>query len=111
MLQNDVPNIQFRTAGKEFKLIDDQAQQSVFVRFGDSDKWLEDLRRVGPIRQTMRRLQRYTVNLSHKDFLKAKDDGLVEEIWQGFWCWIGRYDARHGVDLFGSGWAPEDLMI
>ena len=110
LLQKDVPNIQFRTAGNEFKLIDDQAQQSVFVNFGDSRKWLDELRRIGPKRQNMRKLQRYSVNLSRRDFEKAKIDGLLEEVWPGLWCWIGRYDHYHGLDLFGSGWAPEDLM-
>ena len=111
LLQKDVPNVQFRTAGNEFKLIDDQAQQPVFVNFGDSGKWLDELRRIGPKRQNMRKLQRYTVNLSRNHFEKAKFDGLVEEVWQGFWCWIGCYDPCHGLDLFGRGWAPEDLMI
>ena len=113
LLQRDAPNlqVQFRTVGNEFKLIDDQAQQPVFVQFGDSGIWLDELRRIGPKRQNMRKLQRYTVNVSRKDFEKAKMDGLVEEIWPGFWCWIGRYDLYHGLDLFGCGWAPEDLMI
>jgi CRISPR-associated endonuclease/helicase Cas3 len=111
MLQKDVPKIQFRTAGNEFKLIDDQAQQPVFVRFKDNDKWLQELRSIGPTRKNMRKLQRYTVNVSKSDFEKAKLDGLAEEIWPGFWLWIGRYDGCHGLDLFGSGWAPEDLMV
>ena len=110
-LQKDVPYVHFRTAGNEFKLIDDQAQQSVFVNFGDSGKWLDELRRIGPKRQNMRKLQRYSVNLSRRDFEKAKMDGLLEEVWPGFWCWIGRYDLNHGLDLFGRGWAPEDLMV
>jgi len=113
LLQRDAPNceVQFRTAGNEFNLIDDQAQQSVFVRFGNSGKWLDDLQLIGPKRQQMRKLQRYTVNLSKRDFDKAKFDGLVEEIWPWFWLWIGRYDYSHGLDLFGAGWAPEDLTV
>jgi hypothetical protein len=59
----------------------------------------------------MRKLQRFTVNLSKRDFEKAKFDGMVEEIWPGFWLWIGRYDHSHGLDLFGAGWAPEDLTV
>ena len=110
LLQKDVPNVQFRTAGNEFKLIDDQAQQAVFVRYDGSDKWLDELRHIGPKRQQMRKLQRYTVNLSKRDFDRAKFDGLVEEAWPGFWLWIGNYERSHGLDLFGAGWAPEDLM-
>jgi CRISPR-associated endonuclease/helicase Cas3 len=110
-LYKDVPNIQFRTSGNEFNLIDDRAHQTVFVRFGDSEKWLDELRRIGPKRQQMRKLQRYTVNLSKRDFDRAKFDGLVEEIWPGYWLWIGKYDHSHGLDLFGAGWAPEDLTV
>jgi CRISPR-associated endonuclease/helicase Cas3 len=110
-LQRDCPHVHFRTVGKKFKLIDDQAQQTVFVRFGGGEKWLNELRRIGPNRQNMRKLQRFTVNLSKRDFDKALMDGLVEEMWPGFWLWIGRYDHRHGLDLFGASWAPEDLMV
>jgi len=110
-LQKDVPYVHFRTAGNDFKLIDDQAQQSVLVNFGDSGKCLEELQRIGPKRQNMRKLQRYSVNLSRRDFEKAKMDGLLEEVWPGLWCWIGRYDHHHGLDLFGSGWVPEDLIV
>ena len=46
-----------------------------------------------------------------RDFEKAKADGLVEEIWTGFYCWIGGYNEIHGLDLYGAGWAPEDLMV
>ena len=111
LLQKDVPNVQFRTAADEFRMIDDAAQQPVLVRFGDGEKWLDELRRIGPKRDNMRRLQRYTVNLSKWAFNKARDDGLVEEVWPGFWCWARRYDPVVGVDVFGGGWAPEDLTV
>ena len=112
MLQRDAPHLEFhfRTAAKNFRLIDD-AQQPVFVRFGRSDQFLDELRRIGPKRRTMRKLQRYTVNISKQNFEKAKIDGLVEPVWPGFWCWVGKYDFCYGLDLFGAGWAPEDLTV
>jgi len=110
-LKKDVPYVHFRTAANEFKFIDDQAQQPVFVQFRESGRWLEELRRIGPTRENMRRLQRYVVNLSKSDFLKAKANGLVEEIWQGLWLWIGPYDPTCGLALYDAGWPPEDLMI
>jgi len=111
LLRIDVPHIHFRTAGNKFRLIDDLEQQTVFVHYGNSGPWMDELRRIGPKRQTMRKLQRYTVNLSRRDFEKAKADGLVEEIWTGLYCWIGGYNETHGLDLYGAGWAPEDLMV
>ena len=102
---------QFRTAGQEFSLIDDQAQRPVFVRYGKSAKWLTQLGKIGPTRENMRALQRYVVNLSKHDFERAQVDGLLENIWkEEYWCWAPKYDPVVGVDIFGAGWAPEDLM-
>ena len=110
-LVKDVPHVHFRTAAEEFKFIDDQAQQSIFVQYGESERYIEVLRRIGPTRENMRRLQRYVVNLSRRDYLKAKADSLVDEVWPGFWHWIGRYDPSRGLALFDSAWTPEDLVI
>ncbi|MFH0953242.1 MAG: CRISPR-associated helicase Cas3' [Verrucomicrobiota bacterium] len=103
--------VQFRTAGNEFRMIDDQAQRPVFVCFGDSGKRLDELRKIGPKRENMRRLQRYVVNLSKRAFERAREDGLLEEVWPEFWCWARRYDPVIGVDPFGGGWSPEDLAV
>jgi len=110
-LVKNVPYVHFRTAAHEFRFIDDQAQQPVFVQFGESGRWLDELRRIGPTRENMRRLQRYVVNLSKSDFLKAKANGVVEEIWPGLWLWIGPYDPTRGLALFDAAWSPEDLVI
>jgi hypothetical protein len=72
---------------------------------------LDELRRIGPTHENMRRLQRYVVNLSKSDFLNAKANGLLEEIWKGLWLWIGPYDSTKGLSLFHASWAPEDLLI
>lgn len=108
--ENPHLHFQFRTAAEKFSLIDDKAQRAVFVRYGDSPKWLDQLRAIGPTRENMRRLQRYTVNLSLWVFNQAKADGLLEEVGKDFWCWIGNYDPVMGLDAFGAGRAPEDLV-
>lgn len=112
-LQKDAGSlqVQFRTAAKAFRFIEDHDQQAVFVRYGDSFRWLDELRKAGPNRRNLRQLQRFTVHLSKRDFDKAKIDGLMEEVRPGYWLWIGNYDDQYGLDLFGAGWAPEDLMI
>lgn len=111
-LQKDAAalRVQFRTTASEFRFIEDHAQQAVFVRYAGSRGCIDELRKIGPKRQNMRKLQRFSVNLSKWDFDKAKINGLVEEIWPGFWLWIGKYDDQYGLDLFGAGWAPEDLV-
>jgi CRISPR-associated endonuclease/helicase Cas3 len=107
-LVKDVPKVQFRTAAREFRLIDEQCP--VFVRYAGSPALLDRLRFAGPTRDLLRRLQRYTVNLSPSAFEKARAQGLIEEVCPGQFCWIGRYDRCTGLDLFGAGLAPEDLV-
>lgn len=102
--------IQFRTAAKEFRLIDDTAQQAVFVRWGDNGKWLDQLRAIGPTRDNLRALQRSCVNLSKGVFLAAQVAHNVEEIWPGYWLWIGKYDEVTGLDAFGEGFSPEEMI-
>ena len=107
---NPTIHLQFRTAAANFNLIDDQAQRPVFVRYGGSPKWLAQLGAIGPTRENLRRLQRYTVSLSVRAFDQAKMAGLLEEVFKDFWCWIGNYDHVFGLDVFGAGRAPEDLI-
>ncbi len=102
---------QFRTAGKEFKIVKEQGQ-AVFVRYGKSEKWLKQLRLIGPKRESLRALQRYAVNLSESNFKRAREAGLIEGLWQEeYWCWTPEYDRRIGVDIFGSGWSANDLIV
>lgn len=102
---------QFRTAGKEFHIIEDQGQQVIFVRYGKSERWLNELRVIGPKRENMRALQRYAVNITKTNFDQAKSSGLIEDIWKSeYWCWAPQYDRCIGVDIFGNGWTPNDLI-
>lgn len=101
---------QFRTAGQQFKLIEDADNCPVFVDYAGSDKWLDDLRLIGPTRENMRALQRFAVNLRKHSFERARNDGLLEEIWKDFWLWAPKYDPVVGLDIFGAGWAPEDCI-
>ncbi len=70
---------QFRTAARLFKFIDDAGQKPVIVwyeanRF-DSRVLIEQLRRFGPTRKVMRRLQRCTVNIPERAWLALKEQG------------------------------------
>lgn len=109
-LVKDVPHIHFRTAARSFKMIE-ESSQPLFVKYRGSESWMDELRYNGPTRRNLRKLQRYSVNVSKTDFEKIKNKGMVEELWPGFWAWLGPYDRDHGLDLFGRGWAPEDLIV
>lgn len=102
---------QFRTAGQEFKIVEEEGK-AIFVRYGESEKWLQQVKTIGPRRHNLRALQRYSINLSKPNFERARSKGLVEDIWQEeYWCWTPQYDRCIGVDIFGSGWSPNDLII
>jgi len=107
LLQGQSLELSFRTAGNQFSLIDESGQQSVLVQYHGSEKLLNELRHTGPQRRIMRGLQRYTINLSRRDFEQARQNGLLEEISLGIWLWSGLYSEAFGLDLFGQGWAVE----
>lgn len=109
-LIRDFPRVPFRTTGFEFRMIDD-AQQAVFVRWGENDRWLSELRTCGPTRDNLRALQRSCVNLPRRQVITLKAQGLIEEVWPGFWLWIGKYDKIGGLDLFGDGYSISEHVI
>lgn len=109
-LIRDLPCIPFRTASYEFRMIDD-AQQAVFVRWGGNDKWLSELRAIGPTKNNLRALQRSCVNLPRRQIPTMKAQGLIEELWPGFWLWIGRYDTVCGLDYFGTSFPPDEMIV
>jgi CRISPR-associated endonuclease/helicase Cas3 len=102
--------IQFRTAAQRFKLIDDAAQTAVIVWFEtkrfNSRVLLEDLRRFGPNRKLMRRLQRCTVNVPERGWKALLDQGSISEVQGpegplGIWaqCVPDLYDDVFGLRL------------
>jgi len=54
----------FRSAAAAFKIIDDENQRAVYVRYGESEGLLDLLASIGPNRDLLRKLQRYSVGLS-----------------------------------------------
>jgi CRISPR-associated endonuclease/helicase Cas3 len=104
--------IQFRTVAEKFKLIDDNAYQTILVRYGNNDMWLGKLEKEGPQRWLMRKLQRYSVNISKQLFAQLAKQGDVREIWQGIYAQVGDtlYDKTLGVLIDGN-IAPDELAI
>ena len=113
LVRNVSPDVEldFRTAGDEFRIVDDSMQQTVLVRWGGDDDHLAHLRAIGPTRENLRALQRYCVNLPINVFQAAMASRSVEEISPGFWLWIGKYSDTTGLDAFGVGFTQEELTV
>jgi CRISPR-associated endonuclease/helicase Cas3 len=104
-------DVAFRSTAEKFKLIEDGHQRPVLVRYGPSGDLLDELRKSGPQRNLMRKLQRYTVNVSLRDVEKMQRNGHVEEIWSGILAQgaFGIYDDVIGLDSWNLDIEPEKL--
>jgi CRISPR-associated endonuclease/helicase Cas3 len=72
--------VQFRSAAQAFKLIDDADSASVVVRYAanrdELDMLLNTLKKDGPQRWLMRKLQRYTINIKQREADELLERGL-----------------------------------
>ncbi|MGB7543542.1 MAG: CRISPR-associated helicase Cas3' [Burkholderiales bacterium] len=94
---NGQGEVQFRTAAQRFQLIDESGYRSVIVRYGDSPVLIGSLRKEGPKRWLMRRLQRYTVSLPDYQFKKLLGNGDVREVYPDMFAQTA--DALYHADL------------
>lgn len=112
MLKSDERlNIRFRSAAKDFRLIDDASQQSVVVRWGVKiDTLLNQLRFQGPSRLLMRRLGRYSVTLPRYQFDLLAKQGDIDEIEGVYVLKESLYSERTGVVMSDKPLDPASLM-
>lgn len=116
--------IQFRTAASKFSLIEDGGQRSIIVWFNGerskSDNSLSSqalaakIEDFGPDRATLRRLQRYSVNVPLRVFEALRDSGAIRAIKGMDGLFIqslpGLYDEVFGLRLEGPVLSPQDFM-
>jgi CRISPR-associated endonuclease/helicase Cas3 len=103
---------QFREAAEAFRMIDDQASAAVIVRYGGNEPLIRSLLAVGPKRDIMRRLQRFTVTVPRRTLADLIEKGFVEEPHPGVFVQTmpSLYSEVFGLDLCRDGLAPEDLI-
>lgn len=96
--------IQFRTAAEKFKLIDDVESQAILVWYGESQILIGKLKKDGPERWLMRKLQRYSVNMPRCVVIKLVETGEVQEVWPGIFAQAVStlYDDKLGVIVDGA---------
>ena len=104
---NDALKVQFRTAAIKFKFFDDQTRQ-ILVRYhaDENDETINELlnklKKDGPRRWLMRKLQRYSVNVSEHHFETLSDAMEIFEIWPGIYAQSEKttiYDQQTGLLL------------
>ncbi len=79
--------IQFRTAAQRFRLIPDEGQRQILVGWGKGAELIELLKKIGPNRDLMRKLQRHSVTLYEYQWkkllgsgdLKIHNDFIIQE--------------------------------
>lgn len=109
--------VNFRTAAEKFKLIADENTAAVIVRYYDEtdqndgddlniEKWINTLKRDGPDRWIMRKLQRYTVSISKKDAERLFAQGDIEELFPGLYGQVSDLLYHDQLGLVTEGLLP-----
>ncbi|CAA7622830.1 CRISPR-associated helicase Cas3 [Magnetospirillum sp. UT-4] len=73
-------DIAFRTAADAFRMIDQREEPLVVLFDQRAEAAVEELRRDGPSRATLRALQRYTVPVRPKALAQLRETGAAEDI-------------------------------
>lgn len=102
----------FQTAAERFCIIDDSQQKTILVRYGESDELIDTLKKRGPDRQLMRKLQRYTVNVYNEEFDLMLQRGSIEEAQPGIFALTSsvEYSKKIGLMIDDIMFDPEDLI-
>jgi CRISPR-associated endonuclease/helicase Cas3 len=103
----------FRTAAAKFRIIDDSVQKTILVRYGEGEKFIEQLKALGPERWLMRKLQRYTVNVYNDDFNRMLQRGSIEPVWPNIYALTSsmEYSEEVGLLVDETLFNPEDLIV
>ncbi|MCM1567162.1 MAG: hypothetical protein NC238_14730, partial [Dehalobacter sp.] len=106
-------SIYFRTAANKFKIIDDSLQKTIFVRYGEGEKFINLLKVMGPDRWLLRKLQRYTVNVYNYDFDELKRRGAIEEVHPQIFALSSKLDYSKDTGLLVDEtiYDPEQFII
>ncbi|MCK9201009.1 MAG: CRISPR-associated helicase Cas3' [Gallionella sp.] len=93
----------FRTAADKFRLIDEEGQTAVIVRYGESPELIESLEASQNMephqrRGILRKLQRYTVNIREHECKALSNSADIEEVFSGVFIQktSGIYDKKLG---------------
>jgi len=110
--------IAFRTAAERFRLIDEEGQQSVVVRYASSDAMRESpdqalsaLAKDPTQKWAYRRLQRFSVSVPRYEFERMEQVQMLEPVAGLFVVREGWYDAELGLRTPEEGMTPASSVF
>jgi len=113
-IQESRKNLNYKDVDDKFQMIDD-ASMPVVVRYkgldnenDKVDKILSSIKYMPPS-VAFRKLQPYLVNIKQYKFRQFQLDGLIIEIAEGRYEWLGAYDNVRG--LMATSRNPEDFVV
>jgi CRISPR-associated endonuclease/helicase Cas3 len=119
-----VADVNFRTAAERFRLIDEAEGATVFVRYKRNpddeaiDVLLNTLKKEGPQRWLLRKLQRYGVSIYQRDLQRLEAQGDIEPLggdFPGLYVQsFGNdvlYDRVLGINVDGAPGDPGSLVL
>jgi CRISPR-associated endonuclease/helicase Cas3 len=92
-------SINFRLAAEKFSIIDDSQIETILVRYGQGEKYIDLLKINGPDRWLMRKLQRFTVNVYKLDFNQLKQRGSIEEVYPKIFALASNLDYSEDIGI------------
>jgi CRISPR-associated endonuclease/helicase Cas3 len=91
--------IYFRTASNKFKLIDDKNRKTILVPYKEGGELIEKIRKYGPDRFILRKMQRYSVSLYTYEFEDMKKRRALEEIYPDIFTIVQNSDYSEEIGL------------
>jgi CRISPR-associated endonuclease/helicase Cas3 len=111
-----IGNMQFRTAAREFNLIDDKMQRQIIAIYPKQKSLINELiakLQFSPSRETLRKLQRFAVSVPVNDFAELQRIGGIR-LQSGIWVQAvdDLYDKHLGfVPKKSMTWDPECYIL
>ncbi|MBL8966587.1 MAG: CRISPR-associated endonuclease Cas3'' [Spirochaetaceae bacterium] len=97
----DECGMNFRSVSESFHIVDDGGQKTILVPYGEGKSLIANLKKFGPERRILRKLQRYTVNVYCNQFDDLLKRGSIEPVTPELFALICgiEYDAIVGLRI------------
>lgn len=105
-IEPDRAALDYPMVARKYRLIGDDTV-AVVVRYGNSAERLAEWERF-PSREAWRNLQPFIVNLYRFEASRFESEGWLQELADGLYLWLGKYDNVRGIEA--ASLDPADLV-